>query len=415
MGEAVDLTGVTGGDARVLRFPEGEESGDPGAVRLELYDEYGRPFISVAASGEVRVEPTDRLGLLFSDHGPGRAARYLEAVPAGTLERITIDSGNVRARDLRAIGQHRTRVLTLGWSGHDRHGRRHDKPIHFPDDPEAWAELRSLRVLAVHGGGFGDEQLRGLGSLSRLVALVLAGTDVTTSTLEMPGLRGIQTLWLSDNETIADTLDFVEALPELQTLGLRNAGLRDRHMRRLVANASIAGLDVGHNRIAGGTLDKLAALNRLWDLDLTGTLVSDAAVVSLAEIPSLVRLKFGDTRLTDGAVGHLGRLGGVTRLWLTRTGITNDGLAALAGLMPQLHTLDISMTWVTAGGTRHLRYFPNLFRLEIAPNQLTEDAVHMLADTTTIEEIGLRGGTASGDLIATIVDYIGALQRLPDA
>ena len=118
--------------------------------------------------------------------------------------------------------------------------------------------------------------------------------------------------------------------------------------------------------------------------------------------------------LTDAAVPLLGRLAHVDRLWLTRTAITDDGLAELVRAKPAMHTLYISQTRVTIDGLRHLQHLPKLRRLEIAPDQLTEEAVEMLADTTTIAEIGLRGNLTSLDLFGMIADYIGAAQTLPD-
>ncbi len=412
---SISLTTATGGDARVLRFPGQSGSGNPGVATLVLFDESGRHVFDVRAEGEVRVDRSDRLGLTFSEHQPGQIAGYLEAEPWGTYERIAIDSGAVEAPDLRAIGGHGVTSLTLGWSGHDRYGNRHEKPLTLPDDVEAYGELGRLRVLAAHGGGFGDEQLRGLGSRSWLKVLVLAGTQVTAGTLATAGLGGLESLWISDNEAIVDDLTFLEALSVLDSLTLRKVGLRDHDLRILEMCPGIGNLDVRYGRVGRFSLEQLSALPRLWNLDLTGTRVGDDTVGSLKAIPNLTRLKLGDTTLTDAAVRHLGRLEHVDRLWLTRTMITNDGLAELVRAKPSLSILDISQTRVTVDGLRHLQQLPKLWRLEIAPNQLTEDAVHMLADTTNIDEIGLRGTLTSLDLFGTIADYIGAGQILPDA
>jgi len=230
----------------------------------------------------------------------------------------------------------------------------------------------------------------------------------------MPELRQVRHLFVSDNETIAHDLSFLWELPDLETLQLRRAGLRDRHAAILTRQAGIADLDLAHNRIAGDTLDELAALHRLRALALTGTLVTDATVARLETLQILTRFKLGDTPIGDSVVPHLARLRTVDRLWLTRTHLTDEGLGELVRTMPQLRTLDLSMTGVTTDGLHQLRHLPKLFRLEIAPTQLTDRAVEMLADATTIREIGLRGHLPNSHLFGHIADTIGAAQILPD-
>jgi hypothetical protein len=247
-----------------------------------------------------------------------------------------------------------------------------------------------------------------------LNVLVLAGTQVTVGTLATAGLGGLESLWISDNEAIVDDLTFLEALSALNSLTLRKVGLRDHHLRILEMCPGIGNLDVRYSRVGRFSLEQLSALPRLWNLDLAGTRVGDDTVGSLKAIPNLRRLKLGDTALTDAAVRHLGCLEYVDRLWLTRTAITDDGLAELVRAKHSLSILDISQTRVTVDGLRHLQQLPKLWRLEIAPNQLTGDAVEMLADTTNINEIGLRGEMGNLDLFGMIADTIGAVQGLPD-
>ena len=411
---SISLTKATGGDARVLRFPERTGTGDPGVATLVLFDEHGRRIIDLPAEGEIRVEPTDGLGLTFDKHRPGEVTRFLESEEQGTYSWVSVESGELDDRDMSAIGRHDVRSLTLGWSGHDRYGRRHAKPIRYPTEPDRFALLGSLAGLGVHSDSFGDEHLLSLSSRSGLRGLVLSGTAVTSTGLAHSGLHRLEDLWLSDGESFVDDLSFVRRLPTLESLTLRDPEMSDRHLRDLTVLPLLAELDVRYTRVGRFSLDVLSSLPRLHTLDLTGTRVGDDTVGTLEPIPGLRKLKLGDTMLTDAAVPLLGRLAHVDRLWLTRTAITDDGLAELVRAKPALHTLDISQTRITVDGLRHLQHLPKLWRLEIAPSQLTEEAVEMLADTTTIDEIGLRGKLASLDLFGMIADYIGAAQTLPD-
>ena len=219
----------------------------------------------------------------FPRHQRGSASPLLEPVPPGILAQVTIESSDVTAGDLRAIGACRPQALSLGRSGHDRHGPRDARPIHLPPDPDANRPLLGLRGFAVHVG-FGDRQLRAVTESSRLGALVLAGTRVTTDALAEAGTNVLEHLFVSDSSAIADDLGFLSVLTSLRIMGLRKAGLRDRH------------------------LDALASLEQLWSLDLTGTVLSDGTAPQLATLANLVRLTLADTTVGDATVQHLGRL-----------------------------------------------------------------------------------------------------------
>jgi len=401
-----------------LRFDADTMPGDRDSVRVMLIDDRWERPIPLPAVGDVQIGDDDRLGLAFTDHRVGDAARLLNEFWPRTFEAVWITGGEIGSEDFEALGRHRVTDLYLGGSHHDAYGGRHEATVRLPPDPDAFSMLEHLTGFHVHTAAFGDGHFTSLGSRRILRSLTLSGTTVSGSAIAAGDVRRLRALWISNDEAIADDLSFLTGLPELGFLALQATGIHDRHLPSVAANRRITTLDLSHNPVGEGSLEALGALSQLQALDLSNTRISDGTVGSLTAIRHNVdtsflrKLTLSTTSLTDAAVSRLAELTSVKHLWLARTGITDDGLAALVDAMPQLEILDVSLTKITERGVPHIMGLSNLWRLDISPAVLDYELIDRLSSLPRLVEIDLRGPTEDHDLWAYIAETFGGTRLL---
>jgi len=121
-------------------------------------------------------------------------------------------------------------------------------------------------------------------------------------------------------------------------------------------------------------LEHLNALAQLEYLGLGYTQVTDASLKQLNGMARLSWLDLAGTRVTDAGLVHLQGLSQLAVLYLERTGIGDAGLDHFKGLT-QLQLLNLSHTKATDSGLEHLKGLVHLKELYLMGAPVTEEGV----------------------------------------
>lgn len=188
-----------------------------------------------------------------------------------------------------------------------------------------------VAVVAIVGGPLGLLIRSARGKHRAVQALRERGASVEyrQGDARMPGHQVerhplIPDLWvevavvdLGDRDIGDNELAWLDELPDLETLVLRNTRVTDRGM------------------------SCLAHLPRLTYLDLHGTRISDATVVLVGDERHLQDLDLGETQISDAGIEHLSQLERLRSLDLSGTKITELALTTLSAL-PKLKWLGLA-------------------------------------------------------------------------
>jgi hypothetical protein len=209
-----------------------------------------------------------------------------------------------------------------------------------------------------------DEDLEYLTALPELESLDLYETDVTDrGLLHLAGLKSLRSLDLGRCDI--RSLDALAGMTALDTLDLGylsgggwESPLTDAGTRALATLTGLRVLRLSAANITDVTLRRLRGLRGLRVLDLNNVLrITDNGMAALAGLTALERLhaSFGRA-ITDEGLRHIGRLTKLVVLNLRSQPVSNAGLAYLRGL-EDLECLELDDTQVTAGGARYLLTF----------------------------------------------------------
>ncbi len=208
--------------------------------------------------------------------------------------------------------------------------------------------LPSLRVLKLGGYAINDEALAVVRQHTGLVSLAIEDCAVSDA-----GLAHLETLKLEDLTIF------------------RCYGLSDEGLAHLAGFNRLTQLSLRDTPISSAGLARLGDKPRLRTLNLSETMIGDEALQQLPSFPQLARLELRQTQVSDTGLKKIGRLGGIEYLNLDDNGLTDAGVADLGGLK-KLRTLDLSRNGgITDRALDGLAKLPELASLRLTQTSVT--------------------------------------------
>lgn len=126
--------------------------------------------------------------------------------------------------------------------------------------------------------------------------------------------------------------------------------------------------------------------------------IDGSAAITLDEIESLARLRhlsvlgMGVTTFGDDHAKVLSKSKSIEGLLLNETEISDEGLAHIAGTMPQLNLLGLKRSQITGKGLSHLRKMPNLEQLWLQDSSITDADLSGLRGTNGLIQLTVGHG-----------------------
>lgn len=131
-----------------------------------------------------------------------------------------------------------------------------------------------------------------------------------------------------------DILAALRPLPEL-TLELRGLPLSDEGLKSLLAQVTLAGLDLSGSEISNRGLREFVSVPpRLRLLDLSFTRITDEGLKSIASQSELRHLALIECRVTDNSIDSLVQLRKLREVYLAKTGVTPQSSERLKRVIP---------------------------------------------------------------------------------
>jgi hypothetical protein len=294
-------------------------------------------------------------------------------------------------------------------------------------------QLRELYLVGPEDGP-ADEPLDGLGTLSQLEHLDLAGLGGMAHGLkEVARLRQLKMLDLSGTDVRDAALEDLAGLEQLEQLDLEDTRLGDAGLLHLARLARLRSLHLADTRVTDRGALELVKLDQLVELDLSGTRITDQGLRELARLPRLEHLKVWAEGVTDAGLAALGDMPSLKRVdvslaargdnWLAlqvkldpqadnldlrETAVTDAGLAVLARL-EGLRVLNLGGCRITDGGLKTLATLRSLRKVNLAKTQVTDAGLVHLMELPSLEKVRLSA-RAKGDT------WLGLLVKIaPDA
>lgn len=207
------------------------------------------------------------------------------------------------------------------------------------------------------------------------------------------------------------------------------------------ANGAATDIDLHNLSVSGSTLAFLAELKSLRVLNLADTSFSDESLSVLEDVsPGLISLdlrgcpitdkatpvitrfeglkalrfngKNGQTSISDDGVRSLAACKSLKVLALDElTFVGTDGLAALTGLT-DLQELYLAGTIVDDDSCRVIASFPNLRKLRLSRDQISDAGLEILSDCSLLEELDLSEDSLISDAGMASVAKLKALKKL---
>jgi len=214
------------------------------------------------------------------------------------------------------------------------------------------------------------------------------------------GFASSNSIRVLDFESAKITPDLLGKLPQnLQSIVLKNTGLRDADLVELDKLVGLRWLDLSYNSLTDECIRHFLTAKKLEHLNLSATNISPQGIVQLSNLTHLKELLLYDTRVDDQSLATLGQLRQLELLDLVSTQITTKGLAYLAPL-PKLAHLELigthlnSADLATIADFSHLQYLTldneALFSANGSVNSTAIDNLQRLKSLTDLDVAGLK-------------------------
>lgn len=145
----------------------------------------------------------------------------------------------------------------------------------------------------------------------------------------------VSTVDLGGTEAGDREMAYLESLPKLEVVVLRDTHVTDAGLAHLRPLASLSYLDLHGTEITDAGLEAIGQLAALEDLDLSQTAVGDGGMSHLAGLPRLRSLDLTHTHVGDAGLPPLNRLRHLQWLGLGETEVTPAALAKLRLVRPR--------------------------------------------------------------------------------
>lgn len=140
---------------------------------------------------------------------------------------------------------------------------------------------------------------------------------------EVPGLS------LRNTAVTHNGFSRLKSIPGLERLDLRDTQLDDESVKWLQEIKNLEALDARNTSISDVGVDELAHISTLRVLHLAGRKISDQGILTLESHPNLELLNLSDSLVTDKGIAVAATLPRLKTLFFARTAVTDEGLRAI--------------------------------------------------------------------------------------
>ncbi|MBN2294770.1 MAG: leucine-rich repeat domain-containing protein [Pirellulales bacterium] len=248
--------------------------------------------------------------------------------------------------------------------------------------PDFWKAVINVKHFSMYDSctfdedGFGDQELRGIGSLKNLISLYLCSKAVSTASLEEIGkLTNLQSLVLEDVEFHDEDLAYLKNLKSLRSMHLCVQEVEGNGLKYLPAG--LEHLEI-HGLLSGVALKNLRHLKSLNVLILeNGEFLTNEGLQALGCLDSLRELEVSwDNSLTGDFEGLKG-LKGLKKLDLSGLRLSGQDIEKL-GCLPNLTHLDLSCDGLAEGEMRCFEKLKSVTHLTLWCRKLNEEELEHL-------------------------------------
>lgn len=195
-------------------------------------------------------------------------------------------------------------------------------------------------------------------------------TNIIPEGLRLLRDNPITELRLDRSELNDQCLEAVSEFKNLRVLSINYAkGITSSGIQYLVKLRGLKTLSMRAVPVTIDTLDKLLKNGELWEIDLDDNpLITDSYLRVIGSFKKGICVSLMNTNVTDNGVKYLGK----KVLFLCLRGnrqITDSAMETLSNQCPDIRSLDVANTGVTAKGILMLRKLPALNYLNLSPMQ----------------------------------------------
>jgi hypothetical protein len=155
---------------------------------------------------------------------------------------------------------------------------------------------------------------------------------------------------------------------------------------------SLVLLEIQHPDVTDADLVFVGSMRSLGLLRITRSKVTDAGLAHLRSLKQLTGLTLGSKgypcKITNTGLKYLSEIESLRHLAFREcSGITDEGLAHFKG--SRLEGITLDTVPITNAGLMHLKYYPELKRLDLYHTKVTDDGIEYIKDIPELRELWL--------------------------
>ena len=181
-----------------------------------------------------------------------------------------------------------------------------------------------------------DAQVQAIVAGTRQELVSAADTLTRTQLQQLATLTDLRRLSLAARLS-DDQLEFLDALPQLESLRMEQAPVGDHGLQRIGRRPNLRFLNLPRARCTDAGLEQLAGAPELQLLRLHSPRMTDQGLIAITRLPRLRFLHLIDVPITDDGLAALYPLTQLESFYLDGSSVTEAGLSRLLEQLPNLH------------------------------------------------------------------------------
>jgi hypothetical protein len=203
-----------------------------------------------------------------------------------------------------------------------------------------------------------------VGDAAVTVRRIVIKRELDAKTFEwVKGWTEAEELLLGGRHITDQSLGFVRGFDQLTLLGLEDTAVTDEGTRHLAHLRGLKGLYVCHKRdgliaspdITDAALSNIVRGKNLDELGLTGPITDEGLSLIVSHCPNLVTLRLDGSQITAKGISTLRELGKLSELFIADNLLIDNTAAFELARMPSLKLLRFENTGVTQQGVTAIR------------------------------------------------------------
>lgn len=303
-----------------------------------------------------------------------------------------------------------------------------DRRIGCTPAPKPGIKLATDQHWYVHptSRAIDDEQFAAICREVRKKHILALSLQAPTSQVSHEGWAPIGTLselkWLSlkdlrgkgQRSQVADVLEHVANLSELEVIDLSNTGVPCQAIAPLRTLRHLISINLGGNRITDECVQHLAAMPLLTTLGLRGADITEDVLMQIAALRGLRCLDISFTKCGNGALMELRRAESLVELNMDDTLVDDETIKALSGLrkIRSIGLGGVHGTKISSAGLSQLQQWPELESLRISNVDLSERICADLRVLQNLRSVALNRCQPIGSHATALLANLQSLRTL---